>query len=73
MHPRLQQTLVDARRMEAEAVAAAYEVCTEVMIEQRCLRCSLMPWPISDAAGRQVEVQARLVSRSFIAPPSPSR
>ncbi|WP_267427645.1 hypothetical protein [Methylobacterium sp. GC_Met_2] len=65
MYPQTQQTPVDARRTEVEAVAAAYRSLHRG--DDRAAPLAVITDALADldAAGRQVEAQARQVSRGY--------
>jgi hypothetical protein len=66
MHPQPQQMPVDARRTEAEAVAAAYRTLRRGDDRAALLAVVTDALADLDAARRQVEAQARQVSRGYV-------
>lgn len=66
MHPLPQQMTVDARRTEAEAVAAAYRTLHRGDDRAALLAVITDALADLDAAGREVEAQARQVSRGYV-------
>lgn len=66
MHPQSQQTPVDARRMEAEAVAVVYRSLHRGDDRAALLAVIADALADLDAARRQVEVQARQVFRGCV-------
>jgi len=65
MHPQPQKMPVDARRAEAEAVAAAYRRLHQGDDRAALLAVITDALADLDAAGRLVEAQARQVSRGY--------
>ena len=65
MHPKPQKMPVDARRAEAEAVAEAYWRLHRGDDRAALLAAITDALADLDAAGRQVEAQARQVSRGY--------
>ena len=65
MHPQMRQTPVDACRMEVEAVAAAYRALDRGDDRAALLAVIADALADLDAARRQIEAQARQISRGY--------
>jgi hypothetical protein len=66
MHPQPQQTSVDASRREANAIATAYRRLHRGDDRAALLAVIIDALADLDAAGQQVEVQARQEPRGFV-------
>jgi hypothetical protein len=66
MHPLPQQTSVDARRSEADAIAKSYRRLHRG--DERAALLAVITDALADleAAEQQVEAEARLVSRGYV-------